>query len=365
MRNSQLLRCRAWAAGALTVAVAGAGLALSAGAASASTRAPATGVTWHRIAAINGWHSAAKAFSTGDPSWAVQGGVVYLSGSVDRSGPTTSPFGVLPSQARPSHVMWITVYTLDDTTGTLTIYPSGLMYASSVPPGSAAGFTSLAAVSFPVRSARQSKLTLLNGWHSEQSAWNSGDPSFSVNNGVVHLSGALATSGTSDEFAVLPPGERPAHVEYITVYTYTGTHGTLELDPSGAAYAYAGSATSFTSLAAVSYPVASAVRHKLTLLNGWHSEQSAWNSGDPAYSVSGGVVYLSGSLATPSTARKFAVLPPGARPSHFLFIKVYTFSSTVGTVEIAPSGAMYAYGPGAVNARKFTSLATISFPVNS
>ncbi len=361
----RLLRCRTWAAGALTGAVAAAGLALSTGAASASTAGPASGVTWHRIAAINGWHSAAKAFSTGNPSWAVKGGVVYLSGSVDRSGPTTKPFGVLPSPARPSHTMWITVYTLDDTTGTLTIFPSGLMYARSTPSGSAPGFTSLAAVSFPARSVRQSKLTLLNGWHSEQSTWKSGDPSYSVSGGVVHLSGSLATSGTSDEFAVLPPGERRAHVEYITVYSYAGTHGTLELDPDGTASAYSGTTTSFTSLAAVSYPAASAARHKLTLLNGWHSEQSAWNSGDPSYSVRRGVVYLSGSLATPGTAKKFGVLPPGARPTHFLFIKAYTFSSTVGTVEIAPSGAMYAYSPLAADARDFTSLATISFPVNS
>jgi hypothetical protein len=361
----RLLRFRTWTVGALTVAMVAAPLALSAGAASASTGVPASGVTWHRITGINGWHSAESRYSTGNPSWAVSGGVVYLSGSIIRSGGTSALFGVLPSQARPSHKLWITVYTLDDTTGTLTIYPSGQMYASSTPPGNAPGFTSLAAVSFPAKSSAHTTLTLLNGWHSEQSAFKSGNPSYTVKGGVVYLSGSLATSGTSDQFAVLPRAARPAHVEYITVYTFAGTHGTLELDPNGKAFAYAGSTTSFTSLAGVSYPVASAVRHKLTLRNGWHSEQSVWNSGDPAYSVSGGVVYLSGSLATPGTNEAFAVLPTAARPAHDLYIKVYTLDSSVGTVLIEPNGVMFAYGPGAVNARKFTSLASISFPLKS
>ena len=47
----------------------------------------------------------------------------------------------------------------------------------------------------------------------------------------------------------------------------------------------------------------------------------------------GGVVYLSGSLATAGTNEAFAVLPAGARPAHDLYIKVYTFGSSVGTVK--------------------------------
>ncbi|HEX9063538.1 MAG TPA: hypothetical protein VF843_00425 [Streptosporangiaceae bacterium] len=344
------------------------GLALTTGVASATTasahpaRPVAANVTWTKIKPINNWHSAESPYATGDPAWAIRNGMVYLAGSVKRSGGTATQFGVLPAQARPSHDMWITVYTLNDTTGTLYINTSGQMdaYGASSP-----GFLSLAAVSFPARTTRQTKFSLRNGWHSEQSAWNSGDPSYSVSGGVVRLAGSLATPGTNDEFAVLPKAARPSHVLYLTVYTFGGTFGTVQIDPNGVARAYSGSAASFTSLAGVSYPVASAKPHKLTLLHGWHSEQGAWNSGNPSYAVSNGIVYLSGSLATSGTNEVFGVLPKGYRPSHLLYIKVYTYGSTVGTVFIDPNGTMEAYGPSGTSARQFTSLAGLSFPLGS
>src|SRR5215469_11702487 len=57
--------------------------------------------------------------------------------------------------------------------------------------------------------------------------------------------------------------------------------------------------------------------HKLALVNGWHSQQSKWDSGDPAYCIPGdGMVYLSGSLAQSSgTDPEFAVLPRSGRPA--------------------------------------------------
>ena len=362
MRN---LKLRALRLAVLALPVAVASVAFGTGAASANTTAPATGITWHQLSAINGWHSAQQKYNTGNPRWAVNGGVVYLSGSVLRSSGSSSLFAVLPPQARPSHTMWITVYTLNDTTGTLAITPSGKMFAYSTPSANAPGYTSLAAVSFPAKSTAQKKITLLNGWHSEQSVYLSGDPSYTVKNGVVYLSGSLATSGTNAKFAVLPKAARPAHNEYITVYTFDGTFGTLLIEPNGVARAYSGSAKSFTSLAAVSYPVASAPSHTLPLHNGWHSEQGVYNTGDPAYQVSGGVVYLSGSLATAGTNSLITVLPVAARPAHNLYIKAYTFDSTVGTVLIEPNGSLFAFSPNPADARDFTSLATISYPLKS
>jgi hypothetical protein len=359
------LRAGAVRLAVLGVSVAVTSAALGTGVASAGTTAPATGVTRHKLFAINGWSSAQRLYNTGDPRWAVKGGVVYLSGSVHQTSGSSHLFAVLPPQARPSHATWITVYTLAGSTGTLTIYPNGKMYAGSTPTGNARGYTSLATVSFPAKSTTQKKIALLNGWHSEQSVWNSGDPSYTVKNGVVYLSGSLATSGSNHQFALLPKAARPAHNEYITAYTFSGTHGTLFIGANGRALAYAGSATAFTSLASVSYPVASAPSHTLPLHNGWHSEQGVYGTGDPAYQVSAGVVYLSGSLATAGTNSLITVLPVAARPAHNLYIKAYTFDSSVGTVLIQANGSIFAYSPNPPDARAFTSLATISYPLNS
>jgi hypothetical protein len=78
--------------------------------------------------------------------------VVYLSGSVFQPTGTASEFAVLPAAARPSRVLYITVYTADDTQGFISIYPDGVMYASASPYSNAQGFTSLAGISYPLGS---------------------------------------------------------------------------------------------------------------------------------------------------------------------------------------------------------------------
>jgi hypothetical protein len=320
--------------------------------------APASGVTWHRLGLINHWASA-RTFGTGDPSWAVHGGVVYLSGSIMNNQPGNGEFAVLPLAARPAHAMYITVYTESQNLGHLYINPGGKMSANGP---NAAGFTSLAGVSFPARSARGHALTLRNGWASSQARWNTGNPSYQVSGGVVYLSGSLH-GGTSSIFATLPPAARPANDLFITVYTWDGTTGALSVGKNGTLEAYSGSATSFTSLAGVSFPMASAASHALTTLNTW---SGCCGLGKPAYLVSHGVVYLSGSLRQATAGSSvFATLPAMARPAHQLYIKVYTNDSTVGTLFITPDGTMEVYSPVSAVARAFTSLASISFPLGS
>jgi hypothetical protein len=82
-----------------------------------------------------------------------------------------------------------------------------------------------------------------------------------------------------------------------------------------------------------------AAAHKLALVNGWQSAQFGYNTGDPAYPVSNGVVHLSGSLLQPTGSNQiFAVLPKADRPKHDLYIRamVYTPGNTAhtGTVLI-------------------------------
>jgi hypothetical protein len=123
----------------------------------ASAQAPtAAGVTWTSLSLINGWATENGTYGTGNPKVSLQGGIVYLSGSLAQSTPGSATFAILPSAFRPAHNMYITVYTNSSTTGTLFIAHSGVMEAySSTSCGSgdtAQCFTSLATVSFPINS---------------------------------------------------------------------------------------------------------------------------------------------------------------------------------------------------------------------
>jgi hypothetical protein len=209
-------------------------------------------------------------------------------------------------------------------------------------------------------------LSLLNGWQSAQSAWDSGDPMYCVDNGIVYLSGSLVQPVPgSDEFAVLPPQAAPASTLYLSADTFGGTSGDLMIGPDGSMYAYGGNATGFTSLAGVSFPAAQSAPpgQPLSLINGWQSAGPSYGTGDPAYFVSGGVVHLSGSLlgVTPQGS-VFATLPPGARPASVLEINVYAYEGVLATLMIYPDGRMTAFN-GDFNANDFTSLAGVSFPV--
>ena len=118
--------------------------------------ATAAGVPWTSLSLINGWATENGAYGTGNPKVSLQGGIVYLSGSLAQSTPGSATFAILPSSFRPTHNMYITVYTNGDTTGTLFISSGGVMEAYS---GTSCGsgdtaqcFTSLATVSFPINS---------------------------------------------------------------------------------------------------------------------------------------------------------------------------------------------------------------------
>jgi hypothetical protein len=98
----------------------------------------------------------------------------------------------------------------------------------------------------------------------------------------------------------------------------------------------------------------------LSLMNGWQSAQNLWNTGNPAYCVINGAVYLSGSLTQPTAGpSEFAVLPSSALPATRDYLSVYTFQGVAGVLRIDPDGAMSAY---LASAAQFTSLAGVSFP---
>jgi hypothetical protein len=208
------------------------------------------------------------------------------------------------------------------------------------------------------------KLTLLNGWESAStSTLVTGAPAWATQNGVVYLRGAVKqpNAEASPSFATLPKAARPAHTLYIQVYTESDTPGILYIGSTGNMQAYDGNAYTFESLSAVSYPTAAVTSHRVTLKDGWVSSQPSYGTGDPAYAVSKGVVYLSGSMHGGTSPLAF-VLPKAARPAHTMWISVYAFDGSTGSLQILPDGDVYASG---TEASSYTSLANISFPVAS
>jgi hypothetical protein len=213
-------------------------------------------------------------------------------------------------------------------------------------------------------------LQLLNGWQSEQGGFGTGDPSYCVtSDGMVYLSGSLAApnGASTDEFAVLPSGDAPAHLDYLNVYTMNGTLGILRVNPDGSLHAYGGQATQFTSLAGISFASAVTEQGMMPLLNGWQSAQSAYSTGDPAFYVSGGIVHLDGSVlrqggSPPAGSNEwnFAYLPSAAMPTDACFAdNVYTYAGGTWPLQINPDGSIW----GANG--QYTSLAGVSYPASA
>jgi len=109
----------------------------------------AAGVTSRRLALINGWTSEAS-IGTGNPSYTVIGGVVYLAGSMHQLTGTNTHFAVLPKSARPAHYLLIKTWSNGDTVGIIAIRPNGDMFSFGSP--GSRPFTSLAAISYPLGS---------------------------------------------------------------------------------------------------------------------------------------------------------------------------------------------------------------------
>jgi len=127
-------------------------LALGGGAYAASGHQTASAnLTEHVLRLRNNWQSADPGNSTGAPRWAVSNGVVYLSGSLTQPSAGNTIFATLPKGARPSHIMYISIFVSQGApSGVLQVFPNGVMAAYSGNPQSAQDFSSLAGISFPV-----------------------------------------------------------------------------------------------------------------------------------------------------------------------------------------------------------------------
>ncbi len=109
---------------------------------------PVSSTKWHDIKLEGGWKSGASCYGTAAPSYAVIDGIDYLSGSIYQASGDTGLWADLPTAARSKDVLEIEVYTVDGTTGAVTITDS-LGLASSNPFSDAEAFTSLAGIAYP------------------------------------------------------------------------------------------------------------------------------------------------------------------------------------------------------------------------
>ena len=131
-----------------------------------------------------------------------------------------------------------------------------------------------------------------------------------------------------------------------------------------------GGGVGYAATAATGTPAAvRIIWHPLPLRNQWAPAAKGFAVGRPAFTVSNGIVYLTGgaaranqSLPIPSV---IGVLPRGARPTHNLWFPAFNESASgQSAIEVARNGSVEILGNGG-DENFFTSLAGIEFPLGS
>jgi hypothetical protein len=203
----------------------------------------------------NGWTS--SPFGTSAAAVRTVSGIVHFKGAIATTGTNPVPF-TLPTGFRPAHVVYVPVDLCNASHGVLEIAKSGVVTVE--PEGgafsNAACFTSLDGASFAKSATSFTPLTLQNGWFNSPFATFA--PRARTISGIIHLEGAIATSGTNPVPFTLPTGFRPASVVFVPVDLCTATNGRLQIEPTGVVTVQAeggafSNAACFTSLDGVSF----------------------------------------------------------------------------------------------------------------
>lgn len=367
--KARLSRAIAAAAAALALALVFGGAAVPG--ASASIR-PACG--WQSLYLLNGWQSANGTWTSGDPEYCVANGMVYLGGSLTQSSAAGGEIAQLPPQALPTSPLYLSVYTYEGAVGTLYIGADGSMYVSDDSiTGRASQFTSLAGISFPVAGTSLQQLTLNPAWQSASGTYGTGDPSYAISDGAVHLAGSATITDITNPLTIflqIPAAITPDRCAETNVYSYGGTSGTLEAGQDENLYFETGGNLSYQvryiSLAGVAYPEHGATWTPLNLQSGWTAGSGDCQTGwQPSYTVIDHIVYLSGALikSQPGSTTLIGTLPAAARPLHDLYLSVSTGQNAPGALHISPSGLMWLSG-GATQTG-LTSISGISYQTSS
>jgi hypothetical protein len=250
----RLRRLAAWAVSAVTVTLLLAALGTNAAQAATSVPRALTG-GWTPVALQNGWTT--SPFGTSAAAVRTVSGIVHFKGAIATAGTNPVPF-TLPTGFRPAHAVYVPVDLCNATHGVLEIEKSGVVTVE--PEGgafsNAACFTSLDGASFAKSATSFTPLTLQNGWFN--SPFGTFAPRVRTISGIIHLEGAIATSGTNPVPFTLPTGFRPASVVFVPVGLCTATNGRLQIEPTGVVTVQAeggafSNAACFTSLDGVAF----------------------------------------------------------------------------------------------------------------
>src|SRR5262245_40719163 len=209
-------------------------------------------------------------------------------------------------------------------------------------------------------------LTLVNGWTN----FGSGTASAAVANisGIVHLKGAIQTSGNNAVAFTLPLADRPAARVYVPVDLCNAHNGRLNITPSGVASVQPegsfADAQCFTLLDGVSFAKSAASFTPLTPVHGWVKYGSG-TSGPAARNISG-IVHLKGAIRTSASNTVAFTLPAVFRPATDVFVPVDMCNGTNGRLLITPGGSVIVDPEGPwTDAQCFTSLDGASYATSA
>jgi|HubBroStandDraft_2_1064218.scaffolds.fasta_scaffold12796_5 hypothetical protein len=311
---------------------------------------------------INGWTNAP--FGTSIATVEEVSGIVKFRGAIATSGTNTEPF-VLPAALRPATNVYVPIDLCNAANGRLSIEPSGAVFVQAEAAFSSAQcFTSLDGASFALNATGFTSLTLINGW--TNAPFSTSDAAAANLTGVVHLKGAIATSGTNAEPFVLPKGLRPVHDVYVPVDLCDATNGRLFIQPTGAVTVEAeggtfSNAQCFTSLDGAWFVANDAGFKLFTLINGWTDGPFTTSKAHAGNAY--GVVYFQGAIATAGSNTEPFVLPPSLSPVTNVYVPIDLCDATKGRLFIQSSGVVIVQAEGGTfsNAQCFTSLDGASF----
>jgi hypothetical protein len=261
--------------------------------------------------------------------------------------------------------VFLAVNLCNSVNGQLEVQPNGTVTVQDEGGGiaNATCFTSLDGVSFSTTTTGFQPLTLASGWTNAPSG--TSDAAAQEINGMVHLQGAIETSGANRVPTTLPPGLSPSVNLYVKVDLCNGVSGQLGITTGGAVVMNVENmnfppVNCAVSLDGVTFPGVAFTR--LSLQNGWTAASGYSTPGVALISTAHGkIIVFQGAIATAGTNAVAFTLPPEFRPGWNVFLPVDLCNATNGRLFIQANGSVTVQGETFADAQCLTSLDGASF----